>query len=66
MAYAPHQQRVIDEKSQLDERLSKLTEFVTGNEMFNSLPLDERARLRRQRRVMREYSEILGERIAAF
>ena len=62
---APHQQRVVDEKAELDEKLTKLVAFF-GNPLWATLPSDERARLSRQSEVMREYSEILGERIAAF
>lgn len=63
---APHQQRVVDEKAALDEKIALLTQFITGNPVFSSLPLDERGRLKRQRLAMIEYSDILGERIAAF
>ena len=61
----PHQQRVIDEKAELDKKLAKLSEFVT-TPLFASLPADEQGRLNRQHSVMEEYSRILGERIAAF
>jgi hypothetical protein len=62
---APHQERVVQEKKELDEKLSKLSEFgVTP--LFASLPADEQGRLNRQHSVMEEYSRILGERIAAF
>ena len=63
---APHQQRVVDEKAALDEKVILLTQFITSNPVFSSLPLDERGRLKRQRLAMIEYSDILGERIAAF
>ena len=62
---APHQQRVVDEKRELDERLKKLSEFFS-NPIFHGLPEEERSRLSRQRRAMTTYSDILGERIAAF
>lgn len=62
---APHQQRVVDEKADLDEKLTKLVAFF-GNPLWATLPSDEQARLSRQSEVMREYSDILGERIAAF
>ncbi len=61
----PHQQRVIDEKSELDAKREKLTAF-TFTDTFEALPADERSRLNRQHSVMTEYSAILGERIAAF
>lgn len=61
----PHQQRVVDEKTELDEKLEKLSAFF-GNPIFTSLPDVEQNRLNRQKVVMKEYSDILGERIAAF
>ena len=66
MPYAPHQQRVIDEKTELDQRRAKLGDFITVNPIFQGLPKAEQERLKRQRKIMTEYSEILGERIAAF
>ncbi len=65
MSLQPHQQRVVDEKRELDDKLSKLSLFGT-TPLFASLPADEQGRLNRQQSVMEEYSEILGERIAAF
>lgn len=62
----PHQQRVLDEKQELDMRITKLDEFVESNTLFNGLPASERGRLKRQLDVQRELSTILGERIANF
>lgn len=60
-----YQERVVAEKKELDERLAKLLGFFqTG--LFESLPADERARLRSQARFMDGYSAVLGERIDAF
>lgn len=64
-AYAPHQQRVIDEKAQNDERLLKLNGFF-GTAIFTGLDEEERERLAAQARVMAQLSTILGDRIAAF
>jgi hypothetical protein len=61
----PHQKRVVDEKSELDQKLSKLSEFLMTT-MFASLPEDEQLRLRKQHLIMVEYSEILRQRIEAF
>ena len=63
--FAHHQQRVVDEKTELDERREKLTAFYSSS-IFCGLPESEQSRLLRQGVVMRSYSEILGERIAAF
>lgn len=62
---APHQQRVIDEKMQLDERLAKLDAFRT-TPIFAGLDQDERHRMVVQAEAMQVYSDVLGERIAAF
>lgn len=61
----PHQQRVIDEKAELDCKLEKLIPFLSSD-TCHGLPFDERSRLKRQADVMKEYSSILGERISAF
>lgn len=61
----PYQQRAIDEKTELDERIEKLNKFLaTGT--FAELPQDEQDRMQRQAKYMRRYSEILGQRIEAF
>lgn len=61
----PHQQRVIEEKTELDMRLGRLREFL-GSERFAALDKDEQKRLLRQDRYMADYSQVLGERIEAF
>lgn len=65
MKLHPYQQRVIQEKSDLDDKLSKLDAFVR-TDLFVSLSAEERRRLYRQLSLMEQYSSILGERIAAF
>jgi hypothetical protein len=63
----PHQERVVIEKLELDEKLAKLKAFAFGgNPIFGTLPPEERDRLERQFDAMSRYSAILGERIAAF
>jgi hypothetical protein len=61
----PFQDRVVDEKLELDDKLSRLNGFLSSPG-FASLPDEEKKRLDRQREVMHEYSEILRSRIAAF
>lgn len=61
----PHQERVIAEQAELHERHAKLLEFGLSDK-FYELPKEEQARLKRQSRIMGEYSLVLGERIAAF
>lgn len=63
--YQPHQQRVVDEKTELDDRRSKLAAFLyTGT--FEALDAAERERLEKQLRLMTSYSDVLAERIKAF
>jgi len=63
----PHQQRVVEEKQQLDDKISKLWSFICSDK-FDTIvsDVDERSRLTRQYEVMHQYSGILAERIAAF
>jgi len=62
----PHQQRVVDEKTELDEKAKKLSDFIGNSDIFLSLDAEEQERLREQNDIMWQYSEILGARIAAF
>lgn len=63
----PHQQRVVDEKSDLDEKLSKLRDFCSQRGgIFDSLPTEEKQRLTEQEGHMAAYSDVLARRIAAF
>lgn len=62
---APHQQRVVTERDELAERLSKLFAFFQSP-VFADLPAAEQARLRSQARFMDGYLAVLGERIEAF
>jgi hypothetical protein len=61
----PHQERVVVEKKELDDKREKLGSFIGGN-IFLTLPTEERDRLQQQAIVMTTYSDILGQRIAAF
>lgn len=60
-----HQNRVIDEKLELDGKLSRLKGFILSD-VFSNLPDDEKSRLIRQAAIMGKYSDVLGERIVAF
>jgi hypothetical protein len=62
----PHQQRVIDEKAELEERAKALSYFIGYGDIFPTLDASEQERLKEQNEVMWEYCEILGARIAAF
>jgi hypothetical protein len=60
-----HQQRVVDEKKELDEKLQKLTSFFTTS-IFSGIDEGEQKRLKKQSEIMSQYSDILGERIENF
>ncbi|MCX6921696.1 MAG: hypothetical protein NT154_00525 [Verrucomicrobia bacterium] len=60
-----YQQRVVDEKTELDTKLTKLTAFLKTT-TFQALPDAEQGRMTSQMVAMRSYSDVLGERIAAF
>jgi hypothetical protein len=66
--YAPYQQRVIDEKLALDLKIDSLKDFINDDDqkIFDRLPADDQFRLARQLLTMESYSDILGQRIAAF
>lgn len=61
----PHQQRVVDERDELDEKLLKLIAFFS-TPTFAQLPAEEQDRLRMQVKFMDGYSTILQQRIEAF
>lgn len=65
MNLQPHQQRVVDERQELEARLDKLKTFIT-TDFCMTLPFAERDRLFRQSKIMEQYSEVLAERIEAF
>lgn len=62
----PHQQRVITEKRELDEKAKKLSDFIGLNPIFTNIDAAEQERLKEQCEIMWQYSTILGDRIAAF
>ena len=55
-------QRLFEEKSELDRKISKLSHFMGSETCFN-LPFNERSLLMKQYGIMVEYSNILKERI---
>lgn len=62
----PHQQRVVEEKAELDTKATALSKFIGEGTIFPALEAAEQERLKEQCELMWEYSEILGARIAAF
>jgi len=59
------QERVVEEKAELDKKIEKLSKFIQGGE-FWGLAMEEQRRLLTQITLMQQYSEVLGERIDAF
>lgn len=66
MAYAPHEQRVVDEKRDLDEKREKLRAFIEGRGKFEQLDTEDQILLRNQFGAMNVYSAVLAQRIARF
>lgn len=62
----PHQQRVVEEKADLDVKISALQKFLQESPMLAKLDRSEVYRLNAQNLIMVQYSAILGERIQAF
>jgi hypothetical protein len=60
-----HEERVVQEKQELDDKIEKLSSFLLG-QVFENLPDAEQERLDRQIVIMKDYSAVLGERIASF
>ena len=61
-----HQERVIAEKKDNDERAKKLSDFIGNNPLFDKLDPAEQERMKVQNDLMWQLSEVLGARIANF
>ena len=57
---------MVEEKILLDDKISKLGTFMDNSPLYDELSKDEKERISRQHTLMTAYSEVLGERIAAF
>ena len=62
---APHQERVLTEKKDLDTKIQKLQEFLLSEKIVEVDHL-EADRMQRQLDAMNGYSRVLDERIAAW
>jgi hypothetical protein len=62
----PHEQRVVEEKRGLDEKLVKLAAFISASPIFEKMDPVDKALMRDQRDAMLQYSEALDARIARF
>lgn len=61
----PHEQRVVAEKAELDEKITKLKAFMKS-ETGLSIPAIDHGLLRQQAEAMESYSWFLGLRIRRF
>ena len=59
-----HVQHVIEEQTALNEKLTKLVQFILVSPEFRELSFQSKDLLRNQRDMMMIYSDILDERIA--
>ncbi|WP_227724801.1 crAss001_48 related protein [Yersinia proxima] len=62
----PHQQRVVDEASELSDNLVKLTAFIEESNIYQSLESTQQTLLRAQTGAMSAYLEVLNLRIDSF
>ena len=62
----PHQLRVVQEKAELDTKIDSLASFTKLDLFKTGVAEDEKLRMLRQLAIMQAYSQVLGERIAAF
>jgi hypothetical protein len=63
--YKAFQQRVVDENTELEEKLTKLTAFLEG-QVFATLDKEDQVLLQAQWTAMHEYWRVLGLRIRRF
>ena len=62
----PHQQRVVNERDDLQDRIEKLVAFIDASPIFRTVGEEEQVRLLHQQDYMGNYLNVLNLRIAAF
>ena len=62
---APHEVRVVQERTELVEKITKLQAFM-GTDLYDSLKEEDKSKFERQKHIMITYSEVLLERINSF
>lgn len=62
----PHQQRVMDESVELQDKITRLEKFVNENPAYQGMPDDDRILLSAQLAAMTAYQRILQARIMKF
>lgn len=60
-----YQQRVLAEKNELDGKIERLNAFLSGAS-FTGVSTEELNRMMRQLEIMRQYSNVLAERLGHF
>ena len=66
VALQPHQQRVVDEHTELQEKTSNLAKFILDNAIYLKLEKAEQDDLRIQYSAMYTYCYALSRRISRF
>lgn len=66
MELQPHQQRVVEERAELEDKIGKLQAFITGERFATVSDPAEQGRLVLQHKLMESYALVLEQRIAAF
>lgn len=61
-----HEKRVVEEKSELGQKIIKLHEFIGSNPIFQKLHPKQQRLLKKQLLFMQLYHDILNERIDGF
>lgn len=59
----PHEQRMVEEKKSLDEKIVKLVQFMHCDTQYSSVDSEEKDLLENQLHAMRIYSRVLGARL---
>lgn len=62
MKWPNHKASLLNERDNLVDKIDRLRAFVKSDD-FSLLPVDEKRRLVRQHDAMREYANVLNERI---
>lgn len=60
------QQRVIDERDELESKMQKVHMFMTTSKEYQKIAYEQQELIRRQYSCMNDYYKILGARITTF
>ena len=62
----PHQQRVVDEKNELFDKIDKLDVFIKTNPIFGQMEQQDKELLEEQLQHMNAYWNVLRQRVESF